>query len=118
MTDIKTSKCNTCNKKYPATKEFFYTSRGKLKTNKCKPCKRQQTYKYQRDNKLKVNAYQKAYRNAYNNHPDNIEQVKKYRRERYKINKFKKSIAKAVKIDEITRLTEELSKYMISIKSN
>ncbi len=46
MSEQQESKCNKCDKVFPSTTEFFYTSKGKLKTNICKECKKIQSREY------------------------------------------------------------------------
>jgi len=116
MTEIKTCSCKKCNKSFLLTKEFFYMTKGKFKTSKCKACKRAATAKYQKDNKDKINAYQKAYKIEYFKDPVKLERAKKNRKRRYRINKAKKLLAKATNIQEINKINEELNKYLELIR--
>jgi flavoprotein len=71
MTTIEIKKviCQHCNKCYPATKDNFYTAKGKLKLNSCKGCKKNQSQERRktipekkRDRKEYMKLYQREYR--------------------------------------------------------
>jgi RNase P subunit RPR2 len=49
MTDIKKVLCKHCNVFYLATKDNFYTCRGKLILAKCKECKKEASKKYEKN---------------------------------------------------------------------
>ena len=59
---IKNVLCKHCNNDYPATKEFFYTSKDKLKLHMCKDCwkknsKKNENNRKKRDRKQEYKAY-------------------------------------------------------------
>jgi len=53
-----TATCNTCEKEFEKTNDNFYTTKGVLKTNICKSCKKQKNNKY-RGNVNQKKEYQK-----------------------------------------------------------
>jgi len=53
-----TSACNTCKNEFEKTNDNFYTSKGVLKTNICKGCKKEKNNKY-RDRVDQKKEYQK-----------------------------------------------------------
>jgi hypothetical protein len=60
MTEQEESKCGKCAKVYPKTKEYFYTSNGKLKLHMCKECKKEQSReaeKTRKPRKPRIRAY-------------------------------------------------------------
>ena len=65
---LKATRCKHCDVSYPTTKEYFYTSYGKLKLNMCKECKKAQSRKYEknRDRKGRVQVRDKEKKKAYN----------------------------------------------------
>jgi hypothetical protein len=91
--------CKHCNEEFPKTKEYFYTSYGKLKLDICKECKKEKSRKnkntkprnrtkymkqYREKNKEKLDEYTKDYREKNKEKLD--EYMKQYRdknREKY-----------------------------------
>ena len=60
MTEQEESKCTKCDKVYPKTKEYFYTSKGKLKLHMCKECwkeKSREAEKTRKPRKPRIRAY-------------------------------------------------------------
>ncbi len=51
MTDTNKVLCKHCNVSYTATKDNFYTSKGRLILNKCKECKRADSRRNEKNRK-------------------------------------------------------------------
>jgi hypothetical protein len=54
--NVITSICNNCLQEFPVSDKYFYATKGKLITSKCKNCKRNQRKKY-KNNKETRKAY-------------------------------------------------------------
>lgn len=78
--DSKHVLCKHCGVMYPPTKDNFYTSYGKLKLDKCKGCKKQQSKEYEKD----------YIRPPRKNTRDRTEYMKKYREKKRLEKKMKK----------------------------
>lgn len=124
MSEAPTKVCTKCGGESPATREFFYTDRGKL-TARCKECVKAQVREYAREHPEEKSAYNRAYREAHSEELsvylkqwqqdnreyllehmrqyrlDHIEEERVYRRKRYRehpeIDKAKHSLRKARK---------------------
>ena len=64
---VKAVLCKHCDVSYPATKDNFYTSYGKLKLDICKECKKERSRQNEknrmpRDRKEYTREYQRKYR--------------------------------------------------------
>ena len=66
---VKAVLCKHCDVSYPATKDNFYTSYGKLQVSICKECKKEQSKENRKDKipkkrerKVYMREYQRSYR--------------------------------------------------------
>ena len=106
MTEQEEAKCNKCDEVFPCTTDFFYTTKGKLKTSICKECKKIQSREYRKTyvtkkdtgtyvTKKDTRTYEdrKEYKKQYyenNKEKFNTVKTKEYRREYYKQYRLKK----------------------------
>ncbi len=111
MTDIKINTCKVCKKDFPLTNEYFYVTKGKFKTSKCKPCKIKSSKEYRKNNREKCIKYAREWAKRYESIPENRERLQNRRKYVFQIRKHKNKLEKTNDPVKIQELNKTIKKY-------